>query len=310
MGNAILSLFIGFNILFFGSCAKKRMPQKPNIVFIMTDDMGYETLSYNGAVNYDTPNIDRLAGESYIFSVYFHPLNAYIRGKEYKYYLDGRLYNIKNDPRELHPYYSQSDDPGTVRFREKLKAQLAELLEEGQLSEHSIKDRLIKTFGDYRSEKENHWLLRSFIFDSLEYTPRSETLSFDLTKYLGKGEDSCSLRFSRSHLSGDNSGLTFADAKVRSVRVFQDGDTLLTKEPEDEELTTRRNVDMLRRRGNPIISFTREGDDSKISLGELALRNSEPVKVEADVALSNPANQWGDRIILHVYLDKHKNEKP
>ena len=66
---------------------------------------------------------------------------------------------------------------------------------------------------------------------------------------------------------------------------------------------------MLRKRGNPIISFTREGDDSKVSLGKLALNKSEPVRIEADVALSNPANQWGDRIMLYVYLDKEEKEE-
>ncbi|MBS3770662.1 MAG: hypothetical protein KGY70_09400 [Bacteroidales bacterium] len=66
---------------------------------------------------------------------------------------------------------------------------------------------------------------------------------------------------------------------------------------------------MLRTMGNPIISFTREGDNSKVSLGELVLRNSDPVKVELDVPLSNPASQWGDRIMLYVYLDKEEKEE-
>jgi len=41
------------------SCSSK--PEKPNIILIMADDMGYECLSINGAVNYQTPNLDRLA---------------------------------------------------------------------------------------------------------------------------------------------------------------------------------------------------------------------------------------------------------
>jgi arylsulfatase A len=35
--------------------------KKPNIILIMADDMGYECLSINGALHYQTPNLDRLA---------------------------------------------------------------------------------------------------------------------------------------------------------------------------------------------------------------------------------------------------------
>jgi arylsulfatase A len=35
--------------------------KKPNIILIMADDMGYECLSVNGATEYQTPNLDRLA---------------------------------------------------------------------------------------------------------------------------------------------------------------------------------------------------------------------------------------------------------
>ncbi|MDZ7722258.1 MAG: sulfatase-like hydrolase/transferase [candidate division KSB1 bacterium] len=35
--------------------------QRPNIVFIMVDDFGYESLSCNGSISYQTPHIDQLA---------------------------------------------------------------------------------------------------------------------------------------------------------------------------------------------------------------------------------------------------------
>jgi len=49
-------LFLAF-ILF--SCTQKS--ERPNIILIMADDMGYECLSVNGAKHYQTPNLDRLS---------------------------------------------------------------------------------------------------------------------------------------------------------------------------------------------------------------------------------------------------------
>ena len=55
-----MKLLLGliFIIVLF-SCSSK--PEKPNIILIMSDDMGYECLSINGALHYQTPNLDRLA---------------------------------------------------------------------------------------------------------------------------------------------------------------------------------------------------------------------------------------------------------
>ncbi|MCK5821390.1 MAG: sulfatase-like hydrolase/transferase [Bacteroidales bacterium] len=43
------------------SCTEKESADKPNIVFIMADDLGYEGLSSNGSLSYSTPNLDQLA---------------------------------------------------------------------------------------------------------------------------------------------------------------------------------------------------------------------------------------------------------
>ena len=41
--------------------------EKPNIIFIMADDLGWFDVGYNGAPFYETPNIDRLAADGMIF---------------------------------------------------------------------------------------------------------------------------------------------------------------------------------------------------------------------------------------------------
>jgi arylsulfatase A-like enzyme len=43
-------------------------PQKPNIVFIIADDMGYADISCNGGRDFMTPNIDRIAAQGARFS--------------------------------------------------------------------------------------------------------------------------------------------------------------------------------------------------------------------------------------------------
>jgi len=45
--------------------------QRPNIIYIMTDDMGYGDLSGYGRKDYSTPNMDKLASQGIKF------INAY-----------------------------------------------------------------------------------------------------------------------------------------------------------------------------------------------------------------------------------------
>lgn len=45
-----------------------RAPEKPNVLFIIADDLGYHDLSVMGSEYYETPNIDQLANESMIFT--------------------------------------------------------------------------------------------------------------------------------------------------------------------------------------------------------------------------------------------------
>ena len=40
---------------------------RPNLVFILADDLGYGEVSFNGQTRYRTPNIDRIAHEGIAF---------------------------------------------------------------------------------------------------------------------------------------------------------------------------------------------------------------------------------------------------
>ncbi len=44
-----------------------QIPQKPNIVFILVDDLGLNDLSCTGSKFYETPNVDRIANEGTVF---------------------------------------------------------------------------------------------------------------------------------------------------------------------------------------------------------------------------------------------------
>lgn len=64
MKKKLLLLIISF--LFIGSTPKKLT--QPNIVLIFMDDMGYGDLACYGALDYQTPNIDKLASEGIRFT--------------------------------------------------------------------------------------------------------------------------------------------------------------------------------------------------------------------------------------------------
>ena len=52
------------------SCAKgvQQSPKKPNVLFILVDDLGWKDLGCYGSSFYETPNIDLLASQSYRFT--------------------------------------------------------------------------------------------------------------------------------------------------------------------------------------------------------------------------------------------------
>ena len=64
----ILGLSIVLGSLILTSCDSNPATRPPNVILIMADDMGYETLSCYGGTSYRTPNIDRLAATGVVFN--------------------------------------------------------------------------------------------------------------------------------------------------------------------------------------------------------------------------------------------------
>lgn len=65
--------FFNFTIIMLSSwmflgCQHHEQPSKPNILFILADDLGYSDLSCMGSDYYETPNIDRIADAGMVFT--------------------------------------------------------------------------------------------------------------------------------------------------------------------------------------------------------------------------------------------------
>ena len=57
----------------FPFCSDASVLEKPNIVFILADDLGYADLSCYGATQIKTPNLDRMASEGIRFTDFYAP---------------------------------------------------------------------------------------------------------------------------------------------------------------------------------------------------------------------------------------------
>jgi arylsulfatase A-like enzyme len=64
------------SVLSVNSCSHKKelsVPQTPNIILFLIDDMGYGDIGRTGANQYSTPNLDRLASQGMQFTWYYCP---------------------------------------------------------------------------------------------------------------------------------------------------------------------------------------------------------------------------------------------
>jgi len=104
---------------------KESLPQmetikgsKPNIIFILADDMGYNDVSFNGQKNVQTPTLDRMAQEGMIFTN--HYAGSTVCGPSRAALLTGnhtgRVYQRGNGPIEFRP------DPQDLTIAYRLKA--------------------------------------------------------------------------------------------------------------------------------------------------------------------------------------------
>ncbi len=59
------------SVLFISQCVDSRNSEKPNIVIIIADDLGWSDVGYNGAEFYETPNIDKLAQQGMILNRFY-----------------------------------------------------------------------------------------------------------------------------------------------------------------------------------------------------------------------------------------------
>ena len=65
------SCALGLTAVLIGGCERRTIPEKPNIVLIMADDLGYGHLGSYGQARIRTPNIDRLADEGVRFTQFY-----------------------------------------------------------------------------------------------------------------------------------------------------------------------------------------------------------------------------------------------
>lgn len=61
-------ILIAFTIIYTLNSSSGIAQDKPNIVFILIDDLGWKDVGYMGSMYYETPNIDRLARQGMIFT--------------------------------------------------------------------------------------------------------------------------------------------------------------------------------------------------------------------------------------------------
>ena len=69
--NIRTSLAMGMALCPLVSCGDKTQQNRPNVIYILADDLGYGDLSCMGQQRFSTPNIDRLASEGLLMTRHY-----------------------------------------------------------------------------------------------------------------------------------------------------------------------------------------------------------------------------------------------
>jgi len=63
-----VSILTGIGFFPILSLSANKPEKKPNVLFILADDFGYYDTSYSDSKFYETPNIDKIASQSMVFT--------------------------------------------------------------------------------------------------------------------------------------------------------------------------------------------------------------------------------------------------
>ncbi|WP_372772789.1 arylsulfatase [Mangrovibacterium sp.] len=69
--NTVKRSFLALSAILIGAAGTSAQKEKPNIIFIMADDLGYGDLGCYGQTNTRTPNLDQMAAEGVIFTNHY-----------------------------------------------------------------------------------------------------------------------------------------------------------------------------------------------------------------------------------------------
>ena len=66
---AVIFAIVSFAIVSFALVATGNADDKPNVIVIMADDLGYHDLGFQGSKRIKTPHLDQLAAGGMIFTL-------------------------------------------------------------------------------------------------------------------------------------------------------------------------------------------------------------------------------------------------
>ena len=126
------------SLVIAGLVATAPVVERPNVLFILVDDLGWTDLGYSGSTFYDTPNIDRLASSGMVFTQAYaacpvcSPTRASIMAGKYPARMDTTDWFGARQPEELGENYKRPLKPAHYLNRLPLEeVTLAEAFKEG-----------------------------------------------------------------------------------------------------------------------------------------------------------------------------------